>query len=87
MHWKINTGTAEIQQTLLLTYAFGLIAEFAEATGILSSCGQLEFVEHEYYHVFAICVALQFYLKNDGMVSDIRCYPENQINKGAYSAL
>lgn len=44
----------------------------------LSSCGQQDFVEYEYCYIFAICVALQFYFKNDGMASDnLSCYAEN----------
>ena len=51
-------------------------------------CGQQESIEQEYCYIFAICVALQFYFKNDGTASGtVSCYAENRINKGDCSAL
>lgn len=52
-HWFNNA--------LLLTYTFSLITGFANE--LLSSCGQQDFVEHECYYIFAICMVLLSALK------------------------
>lgn len=52
-HWFNNA--------LLLTHTFSLITGFANE--LLSSCGQQDFVEHECYYIFAICMVLLSALK------------------------